>query len=341
MDHQERATFFLWVFDSATYTLRRALETAGFDAESAEQGALERFRKNFDRRSFFNDAAKFGERWHPRRCKELFADLVPVLRALSPAMPVAGTLRAELEARVAAIPDSDAPDACAVVDGLLTDFVQPTIIQVSREHWATYRRNVATAARADADRATAESRLSDEIRSFYEFARATAKDNDDVLGALVEEFIRGKIAALVHPLQTSSGGIYGLDHISQIDCIIWDRQGYPPAIEVGPVAIVAPQSVRGVIEIKASFDSRLAEFVERIIRFEAEGSVLQDLCRMGQYPRALGVLVWTSFEFERVEALAGSRVVPLFRRVDEKFISNPRGVQHLLDFLRRSVLFKA
>jgi hypothetical protein len=341
MNHNERATFVGWVFDSATFTLCRALKAAKLSQTDPAFQKLDAFRSEFDGRRFSDDEGRYAARWTPDYTKGVFAPLADVFDTLAGTIPDASDAAKDLRQRLAAVGPSATSDGCAALDRLLAEFMQPTLVKVSLKYWEGYRQRAKNEAKANADAATAEARLTHEIQTFYSYAREISKENDDVLGALVEEFVRTKIAGLVFPLQVSSGGVYGLAHISQIDCIIWDRQGYLPAIEVGQVAVVAPQSVRGIVEIKASYDSKLATFVERMLRLSAEGSVLRDLFGTSTTPDCLGILIWTDFDLERVEALGGSVVIPLFQRVDGKLKPNPNGVSGMLHFVRRHLLFKA
>lgn len=332
MSHEQRKLLATWIFDSFTFSLGRALEMAASEGAQTATAVsnLKTFRDHFDGRRLSQlDEAGFVARWVPDQVRQVFTPLQDVIATLAGAFPDLKTAPDPMRHLPAA---SATEDACVGYEQLcaaLADY----LVHVRLVYWRKHREQIRAQAKAEADVVDANARFADGLRSFYEYARRMSKGNDDILGALVEEFVRNRIAESVRPLEVSSGGIYGLPYMYQLDCIIWDRRVAPPAIEAGSVAIVAPNAARAVVEVKASCDSSLAKFVDRILALEAQGSVLQDVFGTALYTRNIGVVVWTDFDVDRFAAIAGNCVIPLFFRREKTLEPNAGAIQSFLEFL--------
>lgn len=341
MNHKDRELLATWVFDSFTHTILQILPPVPKakgkncpppkDPIDSVRKSLLAFRKHFDGRALGSlDEAAYVQRWTPDEVAKVFANLAPVVTELINIVPAL----AQVASPVASLPSGPIPDACRSFDALLVA-LGTYIEQVRFHYWAQHRKSLAENVNPDAAKNEATGYLINELQSFCSHARVVSKGNDVIFGALVEEFLRQKVTVAVHPMAVSSGGIYGLAHMSQLDCIIWDRAAGLPAIEVGNVAVVSPISARAVIEFKSSCDSTLADFVHRIMTLHAEGSVLQDAYSKTLYTQALGIVVWTDIQPARFRAIAGTLVLPLFYRADVVLTPNHPAFEALFEFLHR------
>ncbi|MFO0736436.1 MAG: hypothetical protein U0270_11165 [Labilithrix sp.] len=275
-------------------------------------------------------------RWTPQEAAAALTEFAQILTALGPSL---GTTEAanELLGIVAAANRPAIPDDFATLDEFLTAVLQkwPT---VEWAYWRARRERWKAAADLKVSVAT-QGHLLNEIRLLYEHVRSICSNND-VLGAIIEEFVRAKIASLVFPLHVSNGSIHGLPNAEQLDGIIWERQRGLPAIEVGNTAIVAPHAVRAIVEVKASCDSELASFGQRIVSLIAQGSAMQDLLGTNTYPRAFGLIVWSDKPLAEVQAITRGAAVSLFHRDDQKKLQpNPDAMFRFDYFLTREVLY--
>jgi hypothetical protein len=149
----------------------------------------------------------------------------------------------------------------------------------------------------------------------------------------------GNIWVTAEALCVSNGSIYGLPKPEQIDGIIWERQRGLPAIEVGNTAVVAPQAVRGIVEVKSSCDPDLAGFGLRLYRLTAKGAALQDIMGAVTSPPVMGLIIWSESPLLDVRiATHGAAVSLFFRSPTGNLEPNPEAMPLFIRFLMRDVL---
>lgn len=340
MDHATRTLYVMGVFDSFTYTLSQILppvprakrkgQPAPTDPVAAERASLAEFRKSFSGRTWGSlNEAKASAWLTPDSVTGIFRHLDPVIARVVKIVPTLAGVKSPTES----LPSGADNDNCAAFDTLLAKLADYTV-EVRFHYWRQYRTDLVSVARAEhSNPVAAMADVAKDLETFCSHARSASRGNDEVFGALVEEFIRRQVAAAVHPLEVSTGGITGLGHMTQLDCIIWDRSAAPPIVEAGNVAIVSPVAARAAIEVKSCCDTTLSEFSHRIMRLHAEGSVLQDVYGKAFYTQALGIVVWTDYEPARFGVMAGNTILPLYFRSDDNHRPNEAGFQALAHFL--------
>jgi hypothetical protein len=182
------------------------------------------------------------------------------------------------------------------------------------------------------------SQVNAQLSSFYGAIEATTS-NSDVRGALLESRLRNLVARWVRPLSLSTGGVAGLLTDYQVDGMIWDHHFCPPLIEEGDTALVAPSSLRGMFEIKASCPS-VPEFAARMVRIQSE--VLahrQTFEEESTTLPTLGIILFDKGDYETIRSRSMGYLTCLFqRRKNEEPVPNPGAVLDIVRFVYDQVL---
>lgn len=338
MDLDERRE----LFDVVRYRLSKILDRyiAALDDEATRKTLATRLAQLRERLLVPANTkpATFDAKWTPGYAEAIFAEYGAVLRLVAPDGSVLRRAGEELE-KVLPLNQDATPDGGSRLDRLLEANVKNLWLAANQEYFAAYREGIRSRHSASVSSLTAVEFLMSQIRQTYEYARSLACDNDEVLGALVEAKFREIVRGLVTPLHVSSGAVAGTPDMKQIDIIIWSRQHGPPAIEIDDVAIVPPAAVRGLIEVKASCDSELAEFGQRVTELEAEQSAMQDIWELSASAPAFGVVLWSKFSPATVRARTAGAARSLFTRDDSGLTPNPVGLGEFLNFIRQEVIF--
>jgi hypothetical protein len=120
--------------------------------------------------------------------------------------------------------------------------------------------------------------------------------NSDLLGAYVESAVRGWVRRIVQPMRVCTGAV--LDYpiqapLRQIDLIIWAPYPVPALFAVDEFGIVPNSSAFGVLEIKRSDYSGVAEKLESFLADARARKIVSDpygpIQDFGRVP-ALGVI---------------------------------------------------
>jgi hypothetical protein len=308
---------------------------ADLPAPDAKQAAqlLSDFRDRIEGDRTRSDA-RLAAKWTPAACARDFALLAALLLKLGAKFPQLGGWASDLTAYLNTL-SSDEPDECQVFDIVLDTYVSKRWGAFITEYWEDYRREIARAHRMSHAIALRREFLAARLQSTYTVSRALT-DNNDILGAILEETLREVVTSVVTPFAVSTGGFYGLKQMKQIDVVVWDRSHGPAAVEVGAIAIVPPTAVCGILEIKASCDSSLATFGIRIAEIDAELSVAKEVLDTNVHtPGALGFVIWSDFSADDVRLQSGGRVCALFRRGgDGALTSNFDEIDVLLQLLQ-------
>ncbi len=184
--------------------------------------------------------------------------------------------------------------------------------------------------------------LASEMRAFREAARRAAV-HEGVFGMLVENRVHELVRRWVAPGSLSSGAIAGLKLPNQVDGIVWDHGVMPAVVEHGTVAVVAPDSVAGLFEVKASEDEDLGEFTLRIDELREHMRRLRKTHRP-EVP-VLGLLIRSPRSYEEVRLLTTNTVTALLHEVPDeaqpnkfRLEINEAGVFDLLRFVYEGVI---
>ena len=160
-----------------------------------------------------------------------------------------------------------------------------------------------------------------------------------VFGSLIENRVRDFVAHAVSPLSVSSGSLSGVPAEHQLDVLVWDHQVAPPVVEHGDVVVVAPTSVCGVLEVKASGD--LGKFAARMESIRDDLNILRSgdpVANEVQVP-VLGLLVYDTQEYDRVRLGSEDTLTVLFHDDGNgNYAPNVMGVRDFVGFVYNRVL---
>ena len=176
-----------------------------------------------------------------------------------------------------------------------------------------------------------------EFLAFVHGARKAAA-HETVYGSLIENRLREFVTSSVTPLSVSSGAIAGAPYKQQLDLIIWDHTIMPAVISQGDVAVVPPQAIVGILEIKAS--ANLGSFATRMEDLRDEIALLRRRTPAANVPVPLmGLVVADAKPYDEVRRTSTSVLTSLFCRLSTyEWTPNPRGAFDLMTFLYDRVL---
>lgn len=178
------------------------------------------------------------------------------------------------------------------------------------------------------------------LLEFKAFAAASrrAASHQVVFGGLLENRVSEFVAKAVAPLRVSSGSLAGLPAVHQLDLIIWDPSVAPAVSEEGGVAVVSPNAVVGVLELKASMN--LGEFANRIEEIRDDLVILrrEGVSKRVQVP-VLGLVVADPKEYSQVRLLSEGTLTVLFQgSVSGGLVPNMAGIEDFVSFVYDRVL---
>lgn len=217
--------------------------------------------------------------------------------------------------------------------------VASRLVTVSLSFRQAVRRaeQVAQGAYSSPDFTVTARQLLGELEAFAMAARRAAT-HETVFGSLVENRVRELVARCVSPLTVSSGALAGVPYKHQLDAIVWDHQLLPAVVEQGDVAVVAPMSVAGLLEIKAS--ANLGEFAHRIESLRDDVSALRTGSQVEDVAvPSLGLVILDEQPYADVREGSHGALTVLFRKVGSfDYEPNMDGILDLMRFLYEAVL---
>ena len=170
--------------------------------------------------------------------------------------------------------------------------------------------------------------LREQLVHLYQTVHATT-GNSEVVGELIEGRVRRLLEQWVFPLKVSSGAIASVGRGRQIDAMVWDNQAAPSLLTESHVAVIHPDSLKGIIEIKSNVTD-IEDWAGRIWELHLDLSIYHRE-GMRSAPPVMGLLVWHDDSYERVLARSAGQVhVLLTRRKDGEYQVNDQALFELV-----------